>query len=95
MRYEFFGFLFLIALLMALFGLTPTECVQRYLFYRQRARSKRLLRRQEREAERERKRAEKEAARLREEEEAAIPIYDSSRDDIQASMDILEQIDDL
>ena len=66
-----FGFLFLIALLMALFGLTPTECVQRYLFYRQRAKSKRLLRRQEREAERERKRAEKEAARLREEEEAA------------------------
>ena len=31
--------------------------------------------------------------RIREEEEAAIPIYDSSRDDIQASMDILEQID--
>ena len=33
--------------------------------------------------------------RIQEEEEAAIPIYDSSRDDIQASMDILEQIDDL
>ena len=33
--------------------------------------------------------------RIREEEEAAIPIYDSSKDDIQASMDILEQIDDL
>ena len=31
--------------------------------------------------------------RIREEEEAAIPIYDSSKDDIQASMDILEQID--
>ena len=28
--------------------------------------------------------------RIQEEEEAAIPIYDSSRDDIQASMDILE-----
>ena len=33
--------------------------------------------------------------RIQEEEEAAIPIYDSSKDDIQASMDILEQIDDL
>ena len=31
--------------------------------------------------------------RIKEEEEAAIPIYDSSKDDIQASMDILEQID--
>lgn len=31
--------------------------------------------------------------RIREEQEAAVPIYDSSRDDIQASMDILEQID--
>ncbi len=62
-----FGFLFLIALLLALFGLTPSECVQRYLFYRQRGRSKRLLRKQERE----RKRAEKEAAaRLRKEAEA-------------------------
>ncbi len=30
---------------------------------------------------------------IQEEEEAAIPIYDSSADDIQASMDILEQID--
>ena len=34
--------------------------------------------------------------RIREEEEAAVPLYESeSRDDIQASMDILEQIDDL
>ena len=31
--------------------------------------------------------------RIQEEEENAIPIYDSSADDIQASMDILEQID--
>ncbi|MBQ3489201.1 MAG: hypothetical protein IJA86_01255, partial [Clostridia bacterium] len=54
-----FGFLFLIALLMALFGLTPSECVQRYLFYRQRSRSKRLLRKQEKE----RERAEREAAK--------------------------------
>lgn len=31
--------------------------------------------------------------RIKAEEEAAIPIYDSSKDDIQASLDILEQID--
>ena len=31
--------------------------------------------------------------RIQEEEEAAIPIYDSSADDIQVSMDILEHID--
>lgn len=30
---------------------------------------------------------------IQEEEEAALPIYDSSTDDIQASMDILDQID--
>ena len=30
---------------------------------------------------------------LREEEEAALPIYDSGKDDIQVSMDILEHID--
>ncbi|MBQ8483452.1 MAG: FtsW/RodA/SpoVE family cell cycle protein [Bacteroidales bacterium] len=33
--------------------------------------------------------------RIREEEEAAIPIYDSDKDDIQSSMDILEDIDNL
>ena len=31
--------------------------------------------------------------RIREEEEAAIPIYESEKDDIQSSMDILEGID--
>lgn len=31
--------------------------------------------------------------RIKEEQEAAIPIYDSTKDDIQASMDILEHID--
>jgi hypothetical protein len=31
--------------------------------------------------------------RIREEEEAAIPIYESEKDDIQSSMDILEDID--
>jgi hypothetical protein len=29
------------------------------------------------------------------EEEAAVPLYEGERDDIQASMDILEQIDDI
>ena len=52
-----FGFLFLIALLMALFGLTPSECWQRFLFYRERSKNKRLLRKQEKE----RERAEREA----------------------------------
>ena len=33
--------------------------------------------------------------RIKEEEEAAIPIYDSSKDDIQASLDILEDIDNI
>lgn len=33
--------------------------------------------------------------KIREEEEAAIPIYESDRDDIQASMDILEHIDSI
>lgn len=32
---------------------------------------------------------------IREEEEAAIPIYESNKDDIQASLDILEDIDNL
>ena len=30
---------------------------------------------------------------IREEEEAAAPIYDSEKDDVQAAMDVLEQID--
>lgn len=33
--------------------------------------------------------------KIREEEEAAIPLYDAGRDDIQASLDILEEIDNL
>ena len=30
---------------------------------------------------------------IQEEEEAAIPLYESDRDDIQATMDVLEQLD--
>ncbi len=33
--------------------------------------------------------------RIREEEEAAAPLYESDRDDIQVTMDVLEQLDDL
>ena len=33
--------------------------------------------------------------KIREEEEAAAPLYESDRDDIQVTMDVLEQIDDL
>ena len=33
--------------------------------------------------------------RIKEEEEKAIPIYDSSSDDVQASLNILEQIDNV
>jgi cell division protein FtsW len=32
---------------------------------------------------------------IQQEEEAAAPLYEGARDDIQTSMDILEQIDDL
>ena len=43
-----FGFLFLIVLTLALFGLTPTECVQRCTLYYQRCRDKRLIRKEKR-----------------------------------------------
>lgn len=33
--------------------------------------------------------------RIREEEEAAAPLYESDRDDIQVTIDVLEQLDDL
>ena len=45
-----FGFLFLIVLGMALFGLTPTECVQRCVAGCQKNREKRLMRKEERAA---------------------------------------------
>ena len=31
--------------------------------------------------------------RIREEEEAAAPLYESEKDDVQVAMDVLEQID--
>ena len=43
-----FGFLFLIVFGMALFGLTPSECVQRLGAYQQRNREDRIVRRKER-----------------------------------------------
>ena len=43
-----FGFLFLIFLGMALFGLTPSECAQRFAVYQQRNREERKIRREER-----------------------------------------------
>ena len=85
-----FGFLFLIALLMALFGLTPSECLQRFLFYRERSRNKRRLRKEEKE----RERAEREAEEDDEDEDddddededdededdgADEPVYESVR----------------
>ena len=43
-----FGFLFLIVLGMALFGLTPTECLQRFVAYQQRSHEERMIRKKER-----------------------------------------------
>ncbi len=55
-----FGTLFFIGFVMALFGLTPIECIQRYRFYMKRSRSAQKVKREEREAKRE-ERAKKEA----------------------------------
>ena len=57
-----FGFLFLIVLGMALFGLTPTECLQRFVAYQQRSHEERMVRREERAIARE---LEKEEAKKR------------------------------
>ena len=84
-----FGFLFFIALSLALFGLTPSECVQRYLFYRQRSRSQRLLRKQEREV----KRAEREVARLRKKAEKAAEKAKDDSDDLDDEDDIYDTDD--
>lgn len=66
-----FSFLFLIGFGMALFGLTPSECWQRFMFYRQRSRGVRRARReaaeQKRAARAERENAER-AARAAEAE---------------------------
>ena len=59
-----FGLLFLVAFVMSLFGLTPSECMQRFLFYRQRNRSARRVQKEnaeKRRAEQEKKRAEQAA----------------------------------
>ncbi len=97
-----FGFLFLIALLMAMFGLTPSECVQRYLFYRQRSKSKRLLRKQEKErerAEREQESGERDddenfedADEYDEDEEDAYEREDFSEEDDEAEEPIGESV---
>ena len=47
-----FGFLFAIVFGLALFGLTPTECVQRFVAYQKRNRKKRAILRDERATER-------------------------------------------
>ena len=47
-----FGFLFLIVLLMALFGLTPTECAQRYMIFYRNRQAKKAIRKKEKEAQR-------------------------------------------
>lgn len=57
-----FGFLFLIVLGMALFGLTPTECIQRFMIYQEKANEQRMARREERAIARE---IEKEEAKKR------------------------------
>ena len=81
-----FGFLFLIALLMALFGLTPSECLQRFLFYRERNRNKRMLRKQEKEKER--------ALREAEEEEDEDNEEDDDDDDYAEENDIDEDTEE-
>ena len=84
-----FGFLFLIVLLMLLFGMTPSECVQRYLFYRQRSQSRKLLRKQERE----RRRAEKEVEALRRKLEKSIEV-DYEEEDEACEARESEELDD-
>ncbi len=66
-----FGILFLAGFVMALFGLTPIECMQRFRFYRQRSLSMQKARKAERDAqreERERAQAEEAAKRARAEQ---------------------------
>ncbi len=61
-----FSFLFLIGFGMALFGLTPSECWQRFMFYRQRSRGVRRARKEraeERRAQREKQEKEQSQAR--------------------------------
>ena len=74
-----FGIILLLLFVMALFGLTPTECIQRYLFYRQRNQNIRRVQKQEAE----KRRAEKEARQReaqREEEERMRREREKQRD---------------
>ncbi len=61
-----FGSLFLIGFLMALFGLTPMECVQRYRFYKARSKSADAYRKEKQKETKEARDAEKEKAPPRE-----------------------------
>ncbi len=61
-----FGSLFLIGFLMALFGLTPIECIQRYRFYRARSKSANAYRKEKQKEAEKAHAAEKEAAPPRE-----------------------------
>jgi S-DNA-T family DNA segregation ATPase FtsK/SpoIIIE len=72
-----FGFLFLIVLTLALFGLTPTECVQRCTVCYQRSRDKRLIRKEKRML----ARAAEEAAEKKERERAASLAREENEED--------------
>lgn len=68
-----FGVLFLLGFVMALFGLTPIECLQRIRFYRQRSRNVQRVRKEAKAAEREEreKQQDEEAARRERAEQRA------------------------
>ena len=68
-----FGFLFLIVFGMALFGLTPTECLQRFMLYQEKNNEQRMARREERAMARE---LEKEEAKNR-----ALAAYVNENED--------------
>ena len=91
-----FGFLFLIVLIMALFGLTPTECAQRYMLYCQRARNKRLLRKEEKAAARAAEKAQEKKSSLKkkaydEDEEDDEDEDDGDVDSVAADSDESEE----
>ena len=95
-----FGFLFLIVLGMALFGLTPTECIQRFMLYQEKVNEQRLARREERAIARE---IEKEEAKNRalvafvnknedEEDDEADDVEDEEDDEECAEDDALKSV---
>ena len=98
-----FGFLFLVVLGMALFGLTPTECVQRFMLYQEKNNEQRMARREERAIARE---IEKEEAKNRalaavvngnedEEDDEADDGEDEDEEDDGESDEDSAEIDDL